>query len=415
MLNSEQIGHLTDVTEAKTGLTGEFFTTDAIFTEERRALFHGGWMCVGTRGDAARPGSIFPVSIGGVDLLLVRDRDDTLRCFFNHCSHRGAILAEQPRQNCPTIVCPYHSWTYSLAGELRKTPHVGGVDINAAEGLDPAKLGLREVRLGEWGGLVFVNVSGTAEDFDTFIAPLAERLRGYDLSLLQTSGEAETIVEANWKVVVENFVESYHLPWIHPSMNRYNPMEDHYQILGGDTYIGQGLLGLEFDDEAANLLPRFPNLKPEQLTTGESHFLFPNVLFGVMIEQAYAVILNPDGPKRTRERVVVMVNGVEAATDPKLQGVRDILLERIVSVNAEDIGIVESVQRGRFSPAFSGGQFSPVQERTSRQLQRAYALRMLKGGGHPVRDVELEWGEVHLPQNATAADAQGNIVQLADS
>ena len=214
------------------------------------------------------------------------------------------------------------------------------------------------------------------------------------------------MVEANWKVVVENFVESYHLPWVHPSMNRYNPMEDHYQILGGDTYIGQGLLGLEFEDAAANLLPRFPNLTPEQLTTGESHFVFPNLLFGVMIEMGYAVIMLPEAPGRTRERVVVMVNGEEAATAPRFKEARDILLERIVSVNAEDIGITESVQRGRSSPAFTGGQFSPVHEHTSRQFQRAYALRMLRADGHPVPDVALAVREVHLPtRDKVAAEA----------
>lgn len=404
MLSSDHIRHLGDVAEAKAGLSGAYFTSDAIFAEERAMLLHGGWMCIGTRDDAARPGSIFPVRIAGVDLLLARDRAGTLRCFFNHCSHRGAILADQPRQNCATIVCPYHSWTYSLVGDLRKTPHIGGVDLNSADGIDPDMLGLRQVRLGEWGGLVFVNVSGTAEEFDLFIAPMAERLGGYDLSLLHTSGTAATLVEANWKIVIENFVESYHLPWIHPSMNRYNPMEDHYQILGGDTYVGQGLLGLEFDDDAANLLPRFPNLSAEQATTGESHFMFPNVLFGVMIEQFYAVILDPDGPHRTRERVIVMVNGADAATDPALADARDILLQRIVDVNAEDIGIVESVHRGRSSPAFAGGQFSPVQEQTVRQFQRAYALRMLKGAGQGRSDIALESGEVHLPRGV-AGDA----------
>lgn len=180
-------------------------------------------------------------------------------------------------------------------------------------------------------------------------------------------------------------------------MNRHNPMEDHYQILGGDTYIGQGLLGLEFQDAAANVLPRFPNLTPEQLTTGESHFIFPNLLFGVMIEMAYAVIMLPEATGRTRERVVVMVNGKAAATEPQFKDARDILLERIVSVNAEDIGITESVQRGRSSPAFTGGQFSPVHEFTSRQFQRAYALRMLRAGDHPVAEIALDVREVHLP------------------
>jgi choline monooxygenase len=401
MLSADQIDQLKDVALAKTGLGGAFFTCEAVFAEERKTLLHGGWMCVGTRDDAGSPSSIFPISIAGVDLLLARDREGILRCFFNHCSHRGAILVDKSRKNCPTIVCPYHSWTYGLTGELRKTPHVGGMDINEVEGLDPAKLPLREVRLGEWGGLTFANVSGTAEPFETFIAPMAERMRDYDLSKLHCSGEVETIVEANWKIAAENFVESYHLPWIHPSMNRFNPMDDHYQILGGDTYLGQGLLGLVFKDEAANVLPRFPNLKPQQLTTGESHFLFPNVFFGVMIEMAYVVILNPDRPHRTHERVVVMVNGVEVATDPKLAGARDVLLQRIVDVNAEDIGIVENLQRGRSSPAFVGGQFSNVQEQTSRQLQRAYAIRMLKGAGQVPPDVCLDSGEVHLPRRAT--------------
>jgi choline monooxygenase len=403
MLSGAQVDHLQKVATAKTGLAGEFFTSNEVFAEERRLLLYGGWMCVGTRDDAGRPGSLYPVRVAGVDLLLVRDRDGVLRCFFNHCSHRGAVLADKPRQNCRNIVCPYHCWTYGLGGELRKTPHVGGADVNEAAGIEPAALGLREARLGEWGGLVFVNVSATAEDFATFIAPLSRRLQGYDLSLLHNSGEAVAVLEANWKIAAENFVESYHLPWIHPAMNRTNPMEDHYQILGGDSYLGQGLLRLVFDDAGANLLPRFPNLTPEQLTTGESHFLFPNVFFGVMIELAFVVILDPDGPARTRERVVVMVNGSDAATNPALAAARDVLLQRIVEVNAEDIGIVENLQRGRTSPAFSGGQFSPVQEQTSRQLQRAYALRMLKGGRHDVPEAQLDWGEVHLPRRTVVA------------
>lgn len=411
MLSHDHIDQLTAVAEGRRNLGGAFFTSDALFEEERRAIFAGGWMCVGTIDDAGAPSSIYPVKAAGEDLLLARDKAGVLRAFFNHCSHRGAILAEQPRRNCATIVCPYHSWTYSLAGELRRMPHVGGPGVHQGEGLDPARLGLREIPLRDWAGLVFVNMSGTAEDFDDFIAPMKRRLGGYDLSLLHTSGEAGTVVEANWKVVVENFVESYHLPWVHPSMNRYNPMEDHYQILGGDTYIGQGLLGLEFEDAAANLLPRFPNLTPEQLTTGESHFIFPNLLFGVMIEMAYAVIMLPEATGRTRERVVVMVNGEAAATEPQFKEARDILLERIVSVNAEDIGITESVQRGRSSPAFTGGQFSPVHEFTSRQFQRAYALRMLRAGGHPAPDVALDVREVHLPTRDKVAAGASELAE----
>ena len=403
MLSSQQVAHLGAVAQARSGLAGDYFTSEAVLQEELKVLFHGGWMCIGAADDAPTPSSLYPVSIAGQDLIMVRDKSGQLRAFFNHCRHRGAILVEQSRRNCARIVCPYHSWTYELDGRLRNMPHVGGPGVHSAEGLDPQALGLHEIQIREWAGLVFANLDGKGGSFDSFIAPLAERMGGYDMSQLHLAGEAAASAEANWKVVVENFVESYHLPWVHPQMNGYNPMEDHYQILGGSTYLGQGLLGLRFEDEAANILPRFPNLKPEQLTTGESHFLFPNVLFGVLVEFAYAVILFPDAVGRTRERAVVLVNGAEAATDPKFASVRDILVERIVDVNNEDMAITASVQRGRASLAFDGGRFSPQQEQTSRQFQQAYAVRMLEGGGHEAPEANLRWGEVHHQRIAEPA------------
>ena len=404
MLTREQLAHLQAVVRGERGLEGEFFTADALFQLDMKGLFQHGWMCVGTRDDAGDPGSLYPVRIADQDIILVRDKAGVLRAFFNHCSHRGAVLAGAPRRNCATIVCPYHAWTYTLNGDLLRTPHVGGVDTHEADGIDQASLGLREIAIREWAGLVFANLSGRAEDFDRFIAPLVERLEGYDWSQLHAAEEAAASVNANWKVVVENFVESYHLPWVHRDMNRYNPMEDHYQILGGSTYLGQGLLGLKFEDDGGNSLPNFANLTPDKMTTGESHFLFPNLFFGVLLNFVYAIILFPVAPGLTRERAIVLVNGKEAATDPAFAGVREVLMDRIVSVNNEDMAITESVQRGRSSLAFSGGRFSPVHERTSQQFQQAYALRLLAAGGHPTPDVELGWGEVHLAREPSTAE-----------
>ena len=403
MLMSAQVDHLQAVARAQHGLSGDYFTSDAIFREEMRVLFHGGWMCIGTSDDVPAPSSIYPVSIAGQDLLMVRDKAGRLRVFFNHCRHRGAILAEEPRRNCARIVCPYHSWSYDLDGRLRNTPHVGGAGVHTADEIQPDLLGLLEVPVGEWAGMVFANLDGKAESFDDFIAPIVERTGAYDMSLLHLGGEAPAVADANWKVVVENFVESYHLPWIHPQMNRHNPMEDHYQILGGDNYLGQGLLGLHFDDAAANRLPRFPNLRPEQMTSGENNYLYPNLMFGVLLEFFYAVILLPISPGRTLERAVMLVNGAEAATDPALADIRRQVVDRITSVNSEDMDIAHSVQRGRSSLAFDGGRFSPMQERTSQQFQQTYALKMLAGNGHPLPDVTLGWGEVHHPRVAEPA------------
>ncbi len=394
MLLPEETNNLEAVALSKAGLSGAFFTDQRLFDVERQVLFIDTWACVAAADDVAS-GSVWPVEIAGQPLLVTRDRHGILRCFFNTCSHRGTILVEGGQQKCTRIVCPYHAWSYDLEGKLRSTPHIGGANVNEHESINPAGLGLRPVEIREWAGLVFVNISGTAEPFEDYIRAISERLEKYDLSQLKLGTATRAEAKANWKIVVENFVESYHLPWIHSDMNRYNPMEDHYQILGGRDFVGQGLKNMRPTDKAANKLPPFPNLTPDQMAEGESHFLFPNLMFGVLADYMYAIILFPESPEITKERLVILFNGEAAARSPENEELREVILRRMADVNNEDMGITEKVQAGRRASSFTGGKFVPLQEKTSEQFQQGIATRLLNACGHDISKFHFQEKEIH--------------------
>lgn len=412
MLTPTDIERLQLVMAGRAGLSGEFFTESRIFDSELAAIFLNSWVCAGASDDVAKPGSVFPLEMARQPILLARDRDGKLRAFFNTCSHRGSLLVEKPAKSCPRIVCPYHAWSYDLAGKLKNTPHVGGAGIHHCAGIANEKLGLKPLAAAEWAGLVFINMSQTPEPFEDFIRPIAERLKSYDFSQLRLGIETTAEARANWKIVVENFVESYHLPWVHADMNRFNPMEDHYQILGGATYLGQGLKNMRPTDEAAYKLPPFPNLTPEEMTTGESHFLFGNLMFGVLVDYLYAIILFPMAAAATHERLVILFNGEAAATAPDFENLRRTILERMVSVNNEDMTITERVQAGRHSLAFTGGQFAGRQEKTSEQFQAGVAARLLAAAGHNVATGHLGHGEIHHDAPAGKPQSPKNQVSL---
>jgi choline monooxygenase len=373
--------------ERDQGLPGRNFTDPEIWGLERQLVFEKSWMCIGLSADAPRKGDLFPVAPFGTPLIMVRDTAE-LRVFHNVCSHRGSMLIEAPRHTGLRIVCPYHSWAYRLDGALVSTPHVGGADRHECLGLDPARLGLRVVRSCEWGGHVFVNLSGTAPPFEEWIRPVAERFRQVDWTELRRDpGLARQLdVAANWKIIVENFVESYHVPWVHKALNAVNPMSTHYQILGGHSYLGQGGTDYQGDRVSGTSLPLMKGLSG--YARYEALAVFPNLILSPLPDVTFSIIILPESAERTRERLEFFYVGDEALREDH-RAARGAGAEFVASVNAEDVRIVESVQRGRRSPAFTGGQFAPAQEATSLQFQKMIAARILSAGDAPERIVDL--------------------------
>lgn len=373
--------------ERDQGLPGRYFTDPAILALERQFVFETSWMCIGLSADAPCKGDLFPVTVFGHPLVMVRDVTG-LRVFHNVCSHRGAILVDAPKRSGPRIVCPYHSWAYRLDGELVSTPHSGGVDRHDCQAFDRARLGLRPVRSCEWAGHVFVNLSGAAPPFEGFIRPVAERFRQIDWTELRRdpSLARQLDVCANWKIIVENFVESYHVPSVHKALNAVNPLSMHFQILGGHSYLGQGGTGYRGDQVSGTSLPLMKGLAG--YSRYEALAVFPNLILSPLPDVTFSIILLPEAVDRTRERLEFFYVGDEALQD-RHRAARDAGAEFVAKVNAEDVIIVESAQRGRLSPSFTGGQFALAHETTSLQFQKMIAARILSNGNDPERIVQL--------------------------
>ena len=364
------------------GLPNEFYTSEEFARFERDHLLAKTWLCVGVGHHVPGPGDVRPVKILGLPLLLLRDLKGDIKVFHNVCSHRGVELVSNPGTVKRTFVCPYHSWCYGLDGSLRATPSIGGPGVNDCEGFEHAKHGLRAVRTAVWFDVVFVNLSGDAPDFTNFIAPLAERWKDFDPGVLRHGGPDSALqfdLQCNWKLVVENFCDAYHLPWVHPGLNAYSRIEDHYNIELDGRFAGQGtrVYAPQLAEDGSRF-PIFPNLSGHWLKGAEYVALFPNVLLGIHADHFYAVYIEPVSADRTIGHFEIYYVG-DAPLGDTYAPLRASNSRGWRAVFAEDQDIVERLQRGRASPAFGGGVFSPVMDGPTHCFHK-WAARGLANG-----------------------------------
>ncbi len=361
------------------GIGNEAYTRDAFLELERERLLSPTWTCIGIGNDVPQPGDIKPLEFVGIPLLMVRDTSGEVRVFHNVCSHRGVRLVEEPGRIKRVIVCPYHSWSYHLDGTLFATPHIGGQDKHTCEGFDKQRHGLRPVRSATWFDMVFVNLSGDAPPFEQHIAPLAKRWQHYDTSAFRHGGPDSTWeldLGCNWKLAVENHNDAYHLPWVHPSLNSYSRFEDHYDIVGDDFYAGQGSHAYAPKrPDGGPALPTAPGLPPEWRERAEYIAVFPNAILGIHADHYWSVWLEPVACDRTLERMNLYYVG-EKPLGEDYARTRQAVQREWLRIWSEDRDIVERMQRGRRSPAFRGGVFSPALDAPTHQFHRWFARRL---------------------------------------
>lgn len=346
--------------ERANGLPNAHYTDREVFDEERTALLMGEWAGLAVASDVPEPGDARPLTFLGMPLLLLRDKSGQVRVFQNICRHRGMILVDEPRKIEGAIRCPYHSWCYATDGRLVSTPHVGGPGQNTAEGIDRNLLGLIEVRSHIWMDVVWINVSGDAPDFEDANAELLARWAEFDKPLYHGGADShfQLDVNCNWKLAVENYCESYHLPWVHPGLNSYSRLEDHYHIEAPGQFSGQGtLVYRQLKDETGAVFPDFDGLSDKWDTAAEYITAYPNVLLGVHRDHAFAIILVPQAPDRTTEHIHLYY--AQPETDATLRARNTAQWQQVFK---EDIFVVEGMQRGRHAPMFDGGRFSPAMD-----------------------------------------------------
>lgn len=365
LITVQQVDNILSPITESSGMPNTAYISQDYFSFERDNVFAKTWSCIGFASDLKKNNYVKPISFMGMPLVMMRNREGSVQVFHNVCSHRGMQLVHEEGAIEGVIRCKYHSWSYDLDGNLKGTPHVGGIGQHKDERFKCEKHGLKALRSAIWMDMIFINISGDAPSFEEHIAPLEARWEEFvgknDLDLIRTSkigSHLEIEVKSNWKLTIENYCEAYHLPWVHPALNSYSKLEDHYNIMFNDRFSGQGSNKYNLSDTAGTHLPKFPSWPQDKLRQAEYIAIFPNVLLGIQADHAFAMMIDPISPEKTIERLRLYYVGDEALK-PEYDACRASTLEAWRVVFSEDIGVVEGMQKGRHSPGFGGGVFSP--------------------------------------------------------
>ena len=203
-----------------------------------------------------------------------------------------------------------------------------------------------------------------APAFTDYASGLIARWEEFEQPLYHSGDDSSFSLDVatNWKLAVENYCESYHLPWIHPNLNTYSRLEDHYHIEQPGSFSGQGTCVYQpMIDDSGTRFAEFANLGEKWSTVGEYVALYPNVLFGVHRDHAFAIVLEPKGPHRTIERIEIYYAS-DRMREPAWSELRAANSRLWKDVFVEDVGVVEGMQRGRHGVMFDGGRFSPAMD-----------------------------------------------------
>lgn len=334
------------------------YSDPALVALERERIFARSWQYVGRLGQLGEGAGYFASRVGDIPVVVTRDREGVLRGFLNVCRHRGSIVAEGERAR-ETLQCPYHAWTYGLDGSLRAAPRA-----DREGGVEAEELSLRAVQVSAWGPFVFANP-------DLEAAPLAEMLgdlpelvaeAGVAVDRLEFRLRDESAVEANWKLVSENFLECYHCAVAHPGFTALVDVSpDTYRLEQGASFSSQfGPVR-----ESGELLRTGVASDVER---SQFHFLWPNTMINIFPGRMNLSIgpVLPAGPART-ERFLDYFFG--SGVDEEWTGE---LLDFDAQVGREDRVLVENVQRGVATGLIDRGRLLPQSERLIVDFQRRF-------------------------------------------
>jgi choline monooxygenase len=353
------------------------------FQEEREWVFKKNWVFAEFAHKLAETGTVRPVQVAGQSLLLTKDTDGIIRAFHNVCIHRGAALIKESKTNCRNIVCPNHSWSYSLKGKLLARPHFFGGDQHDTQPTDCVSSNLVEVHCDTWHDWIFVNLDGQAGAFSSHIAPIVEKLEGYDLESLHLGGSLSFDIQANWKLAIENFIEPYHVFSCHPWLHSFVTMAERDPPTFEDHILSCGYTFKETDPTRGEGLPYFPNLPDHKKNRGEWYVLFPNFAFEIFPDQLVVFIPTPIDAGVSKETISLYFVG-DGAHSEQYHHARNAVIKNWHDLNLEDIGILERMQEGRLSDGFDGGVLSPywdpVQQHFARLIYQAMVPTSSMGG-----------------------------------
>ncbi|MEM7215576.1 MAG: aromatic ring-hydroxylating dioxygenase subunit alpha [Pseudomonadota bacterium] len=345
--------------EPRNGLPAGAYVDQSFWKVECQSVFTKNWVCIGFSHEVEKNGEAMPVNFAGHPLLIVRNREGEIKVFHNVCRHRCIQLVDKHRVVGNLIRCPYHAWAYDLDGNLRAAPHFGGANMHIAEGMDRSQTGLIEVRAHIWNDWIFVNIDGNCEPFEEYSATLRARLEGVEWDKVDHIGTLDFgEVACNWKFIMENFIEPYHVQFVHKSTTD-QPLEDHYTIIDGNC-MGSAV---DLDEEAGTA---------GSLAVSSRYLaLYPNFILGRYFPDQIGVYLNiPTGPGTMLQKRALYTTEGQELSAKEVEGLKSLWWD----VHKEDHEMTERMQLGRASiVSKNGGLLSPVWEDSVRTFQELVA------------------------------------------
>jgi len=345
-----------DIARASTLAASRYFTQEA-FEEEKNRIFSSTWQLAGHAHQVANPGDYFTFDVIGEPLLAVRGDDGILRAFYNVCRHR----AGNPATGCGNrklFRCGYHGWTYRLDGALLVTPEFDGV-----EHFDPREHGLAPVQVEEWFNMVFVNLDPGAAPLAEFLGELPTQAEKFDFRRMKFSERRTYDMKCNWKTYVDNYLEGYHLPSVHPALNR----ELNYTSYTVETYrqhVRQWspIRGAQPGDNT----PRRYQQAGDDLTA-DYFWIFPNWMLNCYPDNVSLNMILPLGPERTLAIFEWYLPEEDLDSEATRKSVKF-----SDEVQMEDLAICEIVQKNLHSRSYHSGRYSVRQEKGLHAFHRMY-------------------------------------------
>ena len=363
--------------ETATTLDPEVYRSETFYQKEQEKVFARSWVCVGYTSQLKEPGSLYPTQVAGQPILLCKNKEGKIRGFFNVCRHRGSLLVTAETR-ADKIRCPYHSWVYGLDGELQACPLFRDSNSSGDANFQKNEYGLISVRVETWGCFIFVNLDEHAMPLSQYLADMIPDYRNFPLKDLVLVRRKKYSVHSNWKLVAENFLEYYHLPWVHPELCTVTAIDLHKRNQGTGMYMSfyaspllQG--GTPID---AKFLPPIPGLSPDEANSGYFPLIFPNVAMFLMPHHLFSLILQPRSAGETEEFGDLLVHP-EVLELPDAQRKIDEIVSFYDMVNLQDVAAVERVQRGIQAKAYPGGRMSYRFEEPLHRFQNMIANYML--------------------------------------
>jgi phenylpropionate dioxygenase-like ring-hydroxylating dioxygenase large terminal subunit len=352
-------------------LSREHYLSPELFAREKERIFLREWFHAGREEDVAQPGSYLVVDVAGESVLVVRTREGQLRAYYNVCRHRGCqlVLTGTDGSGCAPelagsfgsgIKCPYHAWTYTLDGALRTAPY-----LDEGAGIHKEELSLHPVGIDTWGGFFFLNLTprdaaARGHTLAGQIGDAATRLQNYPLADLRRVKRITYEVDANWKVMLENYNECYHCAGVHPELCKVVPS---FKVRGGSNLDWER--GIEHADGAwtfthsgTSARAPFPGLSDDERVRHKGELIYPNFLISLSADHVAAFTVWPRSAEHTTIDCDFLFHPAEIAKpgfDPSDA------VDFWDLVNRQDWAICEGVQRGMRSRVFDSGFYAPME------------------------------------------------------